>query len=149
MANQIEWQVPFSGPTTSGMSVAVLDNSGLAHTVLDDSQPFDIEFKWDVPAALALLLGGRFRLRAYAESIGPGQEVPLLPGGPMFVNADGSASYSAKITVPANTLQGENVNPARSGVYQIVGVIQHISVGGVATEVCGFSASSMVQIRTP
>lgn len=145
----IQWTDP-SGPTSSNMTVFVHDNDGLATEILDDSVPFSVHFHWAVPSSIASILGGQFRLRAYAESIGPGSEVALMPAGPLMVGVvAGQTAYDVHLDVAAGTLEGENVSPDRSGVYKIIGVLQHINTSGAATQVCGFAEGSMIQIRTP
>ena len=137
----IEWGNP-QPPTYMGATI--LDNSGAPPTdVLEAGQPFKIEVKWSVPSALLPFLnpaGDAFRLRAFAESVGPGQEIQI--GGTDVVPAvAGQLSYQHTLNVTNNQLTGEggvfNGVPV-SGVYNIVVVLQHLSVG-VPTIVSGFS----------
>jgi hypothetical protein len=93
--------------------------------------------------------GGAFDLRAYVESIGPGQEmqigptisVPLVPG---------QTAYNATIAIPGGSLLGEgqifNGVPV-SGVYKIVTVLQHMNPG--PTWISGFAEESMKMFLSP
>jgi hypothetical protein len=96
------------------------------------------------------MMGGQFRLRAFVESIGPGQEMQIGPTLNVPVNP-GQTNYNATIAVPGNTLRGEgeifNGQPV-SGVYKIVAVLQHMN-GGTATVVSGFAEDNIRMFRTP
>jgi len=137
----IEW-----GTTgfSSFMGSTVLDNTGLAPTdVLEAGVPFKIEIKWDIPPALVPLMnpaGDAFRLRAFAESIGPGQEMQI--GATAVVTAvAGAPNYTFIMDVNPNPLVGEGGvfgGVPVSGVYTIVVVLQHLS-SGAATVISGFS----------
>ena len=128
----------------SNMGATVLDNSGLAPTdVLQAGSAFKIEIKWDIPPALIPLMnpaGDAFRLRAFAESVGPGQEIQVGPTAVIPAVA-GAPNYTHKMEVNPNPLIGEggvfNGN-AVSGIYNIVVVLQHLSAG-VPTVMSGFS----------
>lgn len=139
----IEWGV---FPNQSVMSVTCLDNTAAPSTVLDASEPFNVRVGWQVPAPINALIGGSFRLRVFAESIGPGQEQQI--GSTINVAAvPNQLDYLQDIAIPGDTLQGEDVVPSSSGVYKIVAVLQHLNGG--ANEVSGFAESPLVQLRTP
>lgn len=131
----------------SAMSNQVLDNTASPSTILDANVPFSVTVNWTVPAALAPFLGGSFRLRCYAESIGPGPEQQI--GGTVNVPVvPGQQNYASSINVPGNTLPGEGAGvPPVSGLYKMVTVIQHINGG--ATEGSGFADQPVVQLRQP
>jgi hypothetical protein len=74
----IEWP---TAPTESGMTVEVPDNwptppAGPPDTLVA-SVPCNVNINWTVPQPYSTLIGGAFQLRAYVESIGPGQEIQL------------------------------------------------------------------------
>lgn len=139
----IEWGV---FPNESNMSVTVLDNSSAPTNVLDAQDPFDVVVEWEVPDPINDLIGGSFRVRLFAESIGPGPEIQI--GSTTNVAAvPNLANYSTTLTVPGSTLLGEDVAPSSSGVYKIVAVLQHLNGG--ANEVSGFAESPLIQMRTP
>lgn len=129
----------------------VLDPGDAPTTVLDSGVAFRVRVRWDVPAGLAPFLGGQFRLRCFAESVGPGQEqqiggtevVPVVPGQLVYVR---------DMNVGAGALQGEGELDAVtgrpvSGMYRIATVIQHVN--GAPTTGSGFAADALVQFRTP
>jgi hypothetical protein len=131
----------------SNLSNTVIDNTAAPTTILDANVPFSVNIAWTVPPTLAPFLGGSFRLRTYAESMGPGQEqqigattvIPVVPG---------QLNYASANLVPGNTLQGEGVGtPPVSGTYRIVTVLQHLNGG--ATEGSGFAEGPLIQLRQP
>ncbi len=132
----------------SAMSMEVRDNTLGETSVLDSSLPFTVACRWEIPAPVLPTLGGSFRIRVYAESIGPGQEVLLATTN---VAAAGLPAYTTVLNIPANTLQGEdqifNGVPV-SGVYKFVAVLQHLNP--LATEVSGYAESAgLIQMRAP
>jgi hypothetical protein len=129
----------------------VLDPGDAPTTVLDANVAFRVRVIWTVPPGLAPFLGGQFRLRCFAESVGPGQEQQI--GGTELVPVvPGQTNYSRDMTVGANALQGEGVNdPVTgqpvSGMYRIATVIQHLNGG--PTMGSGFAADALIQMRQP
>jgi len=102
-----------------------------------------------------MTLGGSFQVRAFVESIGPGQEMQL--GTDVTVAAVGGlTSYTADIPVPGGTLLGEGELypplPAVggvpvSGVYKIIAVLQHLNPG--PTFVSGFAEETIKMFLSP
>ncbi|MBL8345880.1 MAG: hypothetical protein JNN03_10595 [Rubrivivax sp.] len=146
----IEWGgLPF----TSNMSASVVDLGQAPADVLVANQPCRIDLQWDVPAPIAALInaGHQFRLRAYAESIGPGQEKQL--GGTDFVpGVPGQLNYSHSMNVAAGSLLGEGqVDPSGqpvSGLYKVACVLQLMNGG--ATRISGFGEYTRhVMFRAP
>lgn len=141
---EIEWPVT---PNTSAMTVQVLDNTTAPASILDAGLASTVQITWTVPAPTNALLGGSFRLRAYAESIGPGQEIQIgttlvVPVVPLQVN------YTANIAVAGGTLQGEGDGaPPVSGVYKIIAVLQHLNPN--PTEASGFAEATIRMFRSP
>lgn len=118
----------------TSMTFRILDNNGLTPTeVLTAGQPFRVEVSWDVPAIASTFINASdsFRVRAYAESVGPGQEVPL--GQIIVTGVPFQQSYIGQvINVNPNPLLGEEQpfgGVPVSGVYNIVCVLQHLSAG--------------------
>ena len=136
----------------SPMTHRVLDNNTAPTEVLQAGAAFDIEVRWEVPAALAGLVGpaDTFRLRAFAESIGPGQEIPIseltVPG------AVNQTPYQAMMAINPNPLLGEEQlfgGVPVSGIYNIVVVLQHRNAG-VSTVHSGCSdLQPMVMFKAP
>jgi len=146
----IEWP---TGPESSDMTVEVPDNwpspAAGPSTILVSSVPYNVNIKWTVPTPHNMTLGGSFELRAYVESIGPGQELQL--GTTLNVPVvGGQTNYTATITVPGGTLLGEgeifNGAPV-SGVYKIIAVLQHLNPG--PTWISGFAEDSVRMFLNP
>jgi hypothetical protein len=111
-----------------------------ARNVLVAGDPFDIEIFWEVPADLLDLVGpcDQFRLRAFAESVGPGQEMQVGPTD-IVDGVPGQASYTHTMHVTANPLLGEGQKHNGedvSGLYIFTCVLQHLN-GGNATGISG------------
>jgi hypothetical protein len=146
-----EFPPPLSG---SGPSVVVLDPGGAPNTIIVRNDPFRIHVEWSVNQPGASLLGGQWLVRAYAESIGPGQEELLTPALPINVSAGtpnagppARLDYQADIDVPPFRLQSEQ-DPNSSGVYKLVVVVTHQNFGG-PTVLAGFSEGPVIQVREP
>lgn len=137
----------------SSMSHAVLDTTGQPpSTVMIAGQPFQIRVSFSVPAPLTSLVGSSdtFRIRAFAESQGPGQEVQL--GQIIVAGQNAQANYTATMDINPNPLLGEGQvfgGRAVSGLYKIVVVTQHLN-DGVPTVHSGNSSSEpTVFFRAP
>lgn len=63
----------------SDMIMEVRDNTLGETYVLDSGLPFNVTVRWEVPTPVVPTLRGSFRIRVYAESIGPGPEVQIGP----------------------------------------------------------------------
>jgi hypothetical protein len=133
----------------SDMTMEVRDNTLGETYVLDSGLPFNVTVRWEIPAPVVPGLGGSFRIRVYAESVGPGPELQIGPTATVAVNF--TADYATVITIPGSTLPGEgelfNGVPA-SGVYKLVAVLQHLNPG--ANEISGYAEfDHLLQMRTP
>lgn len=133
----------------SAMSMEVRDNTLGETSVLDSSAPFNVAVRFEIPPPVVPTLGGSFRIRVYAESVGPGEEKQI--GATALVPVTGAAAYTTVIAVPAGTLTGEGAASGGvivSGVYKLVAVLQHLNPG--PNEVSGYAESTgLIQIRTP
>jgi hypothetical protein len=111
-------------------TATVEDNNGNPSTVLDAGTQFRIRCSWQVSPLAALLLGGRWEIAAYVESVGQGPEQQIGPR--RDVQLDGRTTpYQTDITVPANTLPNNPAAP-QSGVYKLVTVLTHRNFGSVS-----------------
>jgi hypothetical protein len=140
----IEWP----GGVSSAMNVTVEDNTGNPIRILEADAPFTVKITWTVPSGFSGLIAGSFRLRAYAESIGPGQEqqIGLTVTEPVVLN---QGPYDADIAVGANILLGEGQGaPPVSGIYRIVAVLQHLN-GAAPSDVSGFAEAGLRLFRIP
>ena len=92
-------------------TATVVDNNGNPSSVLDVGTQFTINATWHVSPLAALLLGGRWEIAAYVESVGTGPEQQIGPTS--VVPLDGRTTpYTTTITVPGGTLPN-NPRPRR------------------------------------
>ncbi|MFI5889594.1 hypothetical protein ACIA5D_05680 [Actinoplanes sp. NPDC051513] len=105
----------------------VKDNNGAPSTVLEASKDFTVETEWRIDELSALLLGGKWTVTAYVESIGQGPERAIAA---VQVLLNGGRDYAAVATVKAGTLP-DNPAPPRSGVYKLVTVLTHDNFGKI------------------
>lgn len=122
---------------TGDMAATVVDNNGNPSNVLESSLPFTINVTWDYNTFG--LLGGRWLIQAFAESIGPGPEIVIGSAGPVAAAPDGPKATA--INVGANTLPANN-----SGVYKIVIVLTHENPAGSPTNVAALSEGPLVKM---
>jgi len=146
----IEWP---TGPESSAMTVVVPDNwpspPAGPPNILVASIASTVNIGWTVPFPHNMNLGGSFQLRAYVESLGPGQELQLGPTLTVPVVA-GQINYTATIAIPGGTLLGEGQlfgGVPVSGVYKIIAVLQHLNPG--PTFVSGFAEDSIRMFLSP
>lgn len=136
-----------------GPDVTVLDPGGAPETIIDTNDTFTIQVRWSVEEPGAAVLGGRWLVRAYAESIGPGQEQQL--GQTRRVNVGNFApivspparGYEANVDVLAGSLDAETATS--SGVYKLAVIVTHENPNGSPTELAGFSEGPIIQMRNP
>lgn len=143
-------EFPTGPPREGDMTVEVKDADGVT-TILDASQDCDVKITWEIPPPHNLMLGGEFYLKAYVESLGPGQEMQVGPTNTVAVD-NTKTIYQEKITVSGATLKGEgelyNAEPV-SGVYKIIAVLQHKNASGDPTPLSGFAEVGIRMFRTP
>ena len=143
----------FMGLAGAGPDVTVVDPGGAPETIIDTDDTFEIQVRWSVEEPGAAVLGGRWLVRAYAESIGPGQETQL--GQTRRVNvgnfqpifSPAARGYEANVAVPAGTLDAETATS--SGVYKLAVIVTHENPNGSPTELAGFSDGPIIQMRNP
>lgn len=139
-------------PPSGSMSVSVID-TGAGHTsqrVIDEDEPFDVSITWDLDSMHGLI-GGEFRLRVFAESMGNGQEQQIGQEAVVAANPGGPSPYTHTITMPPGTLRGEGATGGQteSGVYRLVAVLQHRYAPDHYTDISGFAESGLIQVRRP
>ena len=144
----------FTALAGAGPDVRVLDPGGAPETIIDTDDTFTVQVRWSVEEPGAAVLGGRWLVRSYAESIGPGQEQQL--GQTRFINVGNftpiagppaARGYEANVAVPAGTLAAESATS--SGVYKLAVIVTHENPNGSATELAGFSEGPVIQMREP
>jgi hypothetical protein len=168
MTARFDPNIPPAGPTDPAIEgaftgvVAITEHPSLgkSNLVVNRARPFDIEVNWRVFGNLVPLwltaLSARTKnwvVTAYAESQGPGDEVSLgsvdVPvGGPQFSQNE---AYSAKLTVPANTLPEEDPgNRSQSGVYKIiVTTFLNSDLGPVGYDMMGYAEGPIIKVENP
>jgi len=133
---------------------------GKSNLVVNRDKPFDIQVSWHVFGNLtplwlkALSVDTKnWVVTAYAESQGPGDEKSLgsvnVPvGGPAFSQDE---TYTATITVPADTLNEENPgDPTQSGVYKIVvTTFLDCDLGPVGYDMIGYAEGPVIKVESP
>lgn len=155
----------------SGSASTLLDGSILAPIVKEDNgtgtmvtsnmvirtdRKWQIDVNWEVHGSLldptipsSFPFTGKFIVRAFLESIGPGTEFELPEsGGGVKINVEAPVTtsgyqrdYTATIPVAANA-----VDP---GIYKLVVAITHESTSGEPGPIAGFFESGMLQIYDP
>jgi hypothetical protein len=141
--------------TATGPNVAVVDPGGAPVTIIRTVDQFRLRVTWALEGSAALLLGGNWLLRAYAESIGPGQEqqlgstVPVpLSAGTITTTPAGlpRLAFDQEIIISPPHLQAEG--PGSSGVYKLVTILTHENFAG-PTVLAGFNEGPVIQMREP
>jgi hypothetical protein len=168
MTDRFDPNIPPTGPTDPAIEgeflgvVAITEQPtlGKANLVVNRDKAFDIDVKWRVFGNLVPLWLTALSVRtknwvvtAYAESQGPGDEITLgsveVPvRGPFFTQDE---AYSAKLTVPANTLSEENPgDPTQSGTYKIVvTAFLDSDLGPVGYDMMGYAEGPIIKVESP
>jgi hypothetical protein len=113
------------GPNTliSGtMTCIVLDNNGIQTTILAAGQPWRIDVSWTLSHAGLLVPPEIWRVRAFLEAMGPGNDLLASEVDvPVVING---TSYSASLPVAANVPSPSLPGPSSpSGLYKVVTVL--------------------------
>jgi hypothetical protein len=168
MTNRFDPNIPPAGPTdpaiqgefTGIVGITEQPTLGKSNFVINRDRSFDIEVSWRVfgnlvPLWLTALSKDtkNWVVTAYAESQGPGDEktiatVNVPVGGPTFTQNE---AFSAKLTVPANTLSEEDPgNTSQSGVYKIVvTTFLDSQIGQVGYDMMGYAEGPIVKVESP
>ncbi len=144
----------FIGLAGAGPDVAVLDPGGAPETIIDTDDTFTVRVRWSVEEPGAAVLGGRWLVRAYAESIGPGQEEQLgqirrvnVANFAPLAGPPAARGYEANVDVLAGTLDAESATS--SGVYKLAVIVTHENPNGSPTELAGHTEGPVIQMRNP
>jgi hypothetical protein len=168
MTDRFDPNIPPAGPTdpaiqgefTGIVGISEQPTLGKSNLVINGAKPFDIEVNWHVFGNLvplwltALSVNTKnWVVTAYAESQGPGDEktlgtVEVPVGGPFFSQDE---AYTAKLTVPANTLSEENPgDDTQSGTYKIVvTAFLDSDLGPVGYDMMGFAEGPIIKVEDP
>jgi len=167
MTDRFDPNIPPTGPTDPAIEgeftgiVAITERPtlGRSNLIINRNEPFDIEVNWHVFGNLvplwltALSVNSKdWVVTAYAESQGPGDEVTLgsvnVPvGGPFSLDE----SFTARLTVPANTLSEENPGDgSQSGTYKIVvTTFLDSQLGQVGYDMMGYAEGPIIKVEDP
>jgi hypothetical protein len=168
MTDRFDPNIPPTGPTdpaiqgefTGIVGITEQPTLGKSNLIVNGAEPFDIEVNWHVFGNLvplwltALSVNTKnWVVTAYAESQGPGDEktlgsVEVPVGGPFFTQDE---AYTAKLTVPANTLSEEDPgNPTQSGTYKvIVTAFLDSDLGPVGYDMMGYAEGPIIKVEDP
>jgi hypothetical protein len=167
MTDRFDPNIPPAGPTDPSIQgqldiVAITEQPtlGSANLVVNRGKSFEIEVRWRVFGNLVPLwltaLGATTKdwvVTAFAESQGPGPEISL---GEIKVPVDSQpldqdVTYSAKLTVAANTLpEGDPGNVNVSGVYKIVvTTFLDSRLGPVGYDMMGYAEGPIIKVENP
>ena len=95
------------GFVVSNFTATVVDAGQSPTNIIRATDQFAVEVKWTTSGPLSAHLPGNWHVFAFLESIGTGPDfdfnadvspIPLTPGA-------GDINYTAKVTVPANTVK--------------------------------------------
>jgi hypothetical protein len=137
--------IQFADPTfaPSTFDAEVLDNNGAPKTVLDAGTDFIIRTRMDLSDDARLVLGGKFQVAAYVESIGPGPEQQV---GPTVTHVNnGTTPVVLDILVGGGTLPN-NPPPGQSGAYKVVTLLTHLDNAGNVDDVAAVAEGPVVRI---
>ena len=148
------------GEFTGIVTITEQPTLGKSNLVVNRDKSFDVQVDWHVFGNLvplwlkALSVDTKnWVVTAYAESQGPGDEktigsvdVPVV--GPVFSTDE---KYTAKITVPPDTLNEENPgDPTQSGTYKIVvTAFLDSDLGPVGYDMMGYAEGPIIKVESP
>jgi len=148
------------GEFTGIVTITEQPTLGKSNLVVNAGKSFDVQVDWHVFGNLvplwlkALSVDTKnWVVTAYAESQGPGDEktlgsVDVPVGGPVFSTDE---KYTAKITVPPDTLNEENPgDPTQSGTYKIVvTAFLDSDLGPVGYDMMGYAEGPIIKVESP
>jgi hypothetical protein len=126
----------------------------VSNRAIDPGRPFHIDLAWRVTGVevpLRMNAVGDWSIYAYAESVGPGPEIPLGPAGskPKGPVAANVMTWTHTHMVPANTLT-EHLEAGSSGVFMIcVVVFANSNLPGPGNDVIGFGEIPVILSERP
>jgi hypothetical protein len=132
----------------------------LRRLVVDPSEPFDITVEWEIFGALVPLwvaaLDPNWEVKVFAESIGPGPEIPLGTASvpktaflPCTAAKPNCRRYQATVTVPPTSGLTEDVGND-SGTYKlVVTVFLNSGLGEPGFDLTGFREGPIIRVENP
>lgn len=127
---------PFQAFFHGHLQCAVIDAHGQpANTIISMQDDWHMRVEWQVHGMLVGSIGGTWQIRAYLESIGPGNEVVLVNRN---VPMTGQNNYSETFII------GPNV-PNVEGPYKIVVVLTSTNLLGLPAPFAAYEEVPMLQ----
>lgn len=145
----MKFEHPFGGAMTATGTVAISETPPAPEiayppvTIIQRDHPWQLQVDWSINGLPAQLLGGKWHVSAFIESIGGGFEGQVgatvdvdLSTAPALLNR----AYSATINVPAaNTIPGFN-----AGAYRLTVLVNYSNLG-VPGEIAGVEELPVMQ----
>ena len=128
----------------------------VGNLTIDPSKEFTIEVEWKlkgffVPVWLSALSGSDWLVEAYADAIGPGDEIRIasetVPVGPV----SDPITYKAKLKVKSGTLKEHDPGPAGpSGIYRLtISAFLNSTLGPPGYDIIGFAEGVTIRAENP
>lgn len=145
-----DFEVLPSGYHVHNFSAMVLHEDGQTPTnVIRVSDGFHIHLDWDTDGPLSAFLKGFWHVRAYLESIGPGQELEL-PGDKIALTPQpGSIHYHGHVVVPANTVKVAGAHPNESVPMKFVATVTYCWPDDTPGPMAGYIEGPILQFYNP
>ena len=150
-------------PLDSTISAPTVREVGgpLTQMVIRKDQDWQIDVSWEVhgsllskPTTASFPFTGDWIVRAYLESIGPGEEYTIPKDGlKLSVNASKTEVRDPKVSTDDRREYTATIKIGKddvaAGVYKLVVAVNHESSPGVPGPIAGFYESGMLQIYEP
>ena len=118
------------------MQAQVTDPHGTpAPTIISLTDDWHLQVSWQVHGAFVASIGGKWQIRAYLESVGPGPEVLVASRD---VAMTGATNYNEIFFI------GPNV-PTQAGPYQLVTVLTSLNLLGTPAPFAAYEMGPILQ----
>jgi hypothetical protein len=128
----------------------------VGNLIIDPSKDFTIEVEWKlkgffVPVWLSALSGSNWLVEAYADAIGPGDEIRIADTTVAVGVVSDPKIYTAKLTVKKNTLKEHDPGPSGpSGIYRLtVSAFLNSTLGPPGYDITGFAEGVTIRAEIP
>jgi hypothetical protein len=133
---------------TGNVSVTVLDPAGIAPTtIIQTDHAWQVRVDWFIDGAVAPFIGGKWKVRVYAESLGNGEEKQI--GDTMDVDLNTTPplptprNYSTTVNIPK--FSDDALKGLDAGLYRLMTAVLYENLL-VPLEMAGFEEGPIVQI---
>lgn len=131
-----ELPAPFSSFFSGTINTAVIDTFGNpASTIISMQDSWTLQVVWNLSGTLVPSIGGKWQVRAYLESLGPGPEMLIAN---RTVNMDGSLNYAENFVIGP----GE---PNTAGAYKLVTVLTSTNLLGAPAPFAAYDEGGILQ----